>query len=197
MKNRLSSIYFFNKVIDKSELKKLITWAFRNYGIARASNMADKLKDLGFYYATKAGISLSLEDLRIPPIKQNLLSLTFKSIQMTDQRYKRGEITAVERFQKVIDTWNYSSDNLKEEVISYFKRTDPLNSIYMMAFSGARANISQVKQLVGMRGLMADPQGQIIDLPIFHNFREGLTITDYFISSYGCLLYTSPSPRDS
>jgi len=185
MKNRLSSIYFFNKVIDKSELKKLITWAFRNYGIARASNMADKLKDLGFYYATKAGISLSLEDLRIPPSKQNLLSLTFKSIQMTDQRYKKGEITAVERFQKVIDTWNYSSDNLKEEVISYFKRTDPLNSIYMMAFSGARANISQVKQLVGMRGLMADPQGQIIDLPIFHNFREGLTITDYFISSYG------------
>lgn len=185
MKNRLSSIYFFNRVIDKSELKKLITWAFRNYGIARASNMADKLKDLGFYYATKAGISLSLEDLRIPPGKQKLLDLTFKSIQSTDKRYKRGEITAVERFQKVIDTWNYSSDNLKKEVINYFKTSDPLNSIYMMAFSGARANISQVKQLVGMRGLMADPQGQIIDLPIFHNFREGLTITDYFISSYG------------
>nr|WGH12704.1 RNA polymerase b''''-subunit [Echinothamnion sp.] len=185
MKNRLSDIYFFNRVIDKSELKKLITWAFRNYGIARASNLADKLKDLGFYYATKAGISLSLEDLRIPPSKQNLLNLTFASIQETDKRYKRGEITAVERFQKVIDTWNYASDNLKQEVINYFKQTDPLNSIYIMAFSGARANISQVKQLVGMRGLMSDPQGQIIDLPIFHNFREGLTITDYFISSYG------------
>nr|YP_009393308.1 RNA polymerase b''''-subunit [Symphyocladiella dendroidea]ARW61870.1 RNA polymerase b''''-subunit [Symphyocladiella dendroidea] len=185
MKNRLSNIYFFNKVIDKSELKKLITWAFRTYGIARASNMADTLKDLGFYYATKAGISLSLEDLRIPPSKNNLLNSTFFSIQQTDKRYIRGEITAVERFQKVIDTWNYASDNLKQEVINYFKQTDPLNSIYMMAFSGARANISQVKQLVGMRGLMADPQGQIIDLPIFHNFREGLTITDYFISSYG------------
>nr|YP_010618692.1 RNA polymerase b'-subunit [Rhodomelopsis africana]WAX02705.1 RNA polymerase b'-subunit [Rhodomelopsis africana] len=185
MKNRLSNIYFFNKVIDKSELKKLITWAFRTYGIARASNMADKLKDLGFYYATKAGISLSLEDLRIPPSKNDLLNSTFFSIQETDKRYKRGEITAVERFQKVIDTWNYASDNLKQEVINYFKQTDPLNSIYMMAFSGARANISQVKQLVGMRGLMSDPQGQIIDLPIFHNFREGLTVTDYFISSYG------------
>nr|YP_010619661.1 RNA polymerase b'-subunit [Tayloriella tenebrosa]WAX03674.1 RNA polymerase b'-subunit [Tayloriella tenebrosa] len=185
MKNRLSHIYFFNKVIDKSELKKLITWAFRTYGIARASNMADKLKDLGFYYATKAGISLSVEDLRIPPSKNDLLNSTFLSIQETDKRYKRGEITAVERFQKVIDTWNYASDSLKQEVIHYFKQTDPLNSIYMMAFSGARANISQVKQLVGMRGLMADPQGQIIDLPIFHNFREGLTITDYFISSYG------------
>nr|YP_009396603.1 RNA polymerase b''''-subunit [Vertebrata australis]ARW65789.1 RNA polymerase b''''-subunit [Vertebrata australis] len=185
MKKHLSKIYFFNKVIDKSELKYLITWAFRNYGIARASNMADRLKDLGFYYATKAGISLSLEDLRIPPSKQELLESTFKSIQDTDKRYKRGEITAVERFQKVIDTWNYASDTLKQQVIDYFKKTDPLNSIYMMAFSGARANISQVKQLVGMRGLMADPQGQIIDLPIFHNFREGLTITDYFISSYG------------
>nr|YP_009394755.1 RNA polymerase b''''-subunit [Polysiphonia elongata]ARW63317.1 RNA polymerase b''''-subunit [Polysiphonia elongata] len=185
MKKHLSKIYFFNKVIDKSELKYLITWAFRNYGIARASNMADSLKDLGFYYATKAGISLSLEDLRIPPSKQQLLESTFKSIQDTDKRYKRGEITAVERFQKVIDTWHDASDTLKQEVIEYFKKTDPLNSIYMMAFSGARANISQVKQLVGMRGLMADPQGQIIDLPIFNNFREGLTITDYFISSYG------------
>nr|YP_009397846.1 RNA polymerase b''''-subunit [Sonderella linearis]ARW67032.1 RNA polymerase b''''-subunit [Sonderella linearis] len=185
MISSLPEIYFFNKIIDKSELKKLITWAFRNYGISCASNMADNLKDLGFYYATKAGISLSLEDLRIPPIKQDLLSSTIKSINNTDLRYKRGEITAVERFQKVIDTWNYASENLKKEVIHYFKNTDPLNSIYMMAFSGARANISQVRQLVGMRGLMSDPQGQIIDLPISNNFREGLTVTDYFISSYG------------
>ena len=177
--------HFFNKVIDKSQLKYLITWAFRNYGIARAANMADKLKDLGFYYATRAGISLSLEDLRIPPSKQSLLNTTIKSITDTDNRYKRGEITVVERFQKVIDTWNHASETLKKQVVQYFKSTDPLNSIYIIAFSGARANISQVRQLVGMRGLMADPQGQIIDLPISSNFREGLTITDYFISSYG------------
>nr|YP_009391853.1 RNA polymerase b''''-subunit [Acrosorium ciliolatum]ARW59997.1 RNA polymerase b''''-subunit [Acrosorium ciliolatum] len=185
MDKKFSEIYFFNKIIDKSELKKLITWAFRNYGIARASNMADKLKDLGFYYATKAGISLSLEDLRIPPSKHYLLNTTMQSIADTDYRYKRGEITAVERFQKIIDTWNYASEKLKQQIVEYFKKTDPLNSIYMMAFSGARANISQVRQLVGMRGLMSDPQGQIIDLPISSNFREGLTITDYFISSYG------------
>nr|YP_009397230.1 RNA polymerase b''''-subunit [Thuretia quercifolia]ARW66416.1 RNA polymerase b''''-subunit [Thuretia quercifolia] len=185
MNSKFSKIYFFNKKIDKFELKKLITWAFRNYGISRASNMADKLKDLGFYYATKAGISLSLEDLRIPPTKHKLLITTIKSIANTDHKYRRGEITAVERFQKIIDTWNYASETLKKEVIEYFKNTDPLNSIYIMAFSGARANISQVRQLVGMRGLMADPQGQIIDLPISSNFREGLTITDYFISSYG------------
>ena len=176
---------FSNIVIDKKRLKYLITWAFRNYGIARAANMADKLKDLGFYYATKAGISLSIEDLRIPPIKKILLEETLELILETDYRYKRGEITAVERFQKVIDTWNNSSEMLRKEVIKYFKETDPLNSIYMMAFSGARGNISQVRQLVGMRGLMSDPQGQIIDLPISSNFREGLTVTDYFISSYG------------
>nr|YP_009399920.1 RNA polymerase b''''-subunit [Tolypiocladia glomerulata]ARW69739.1 RNA polymerase b''''-subunit [Tolypiocladia glomerulata] len=200
MKKNFSKVHFFNKVIDKSELKYLITWAFRNYGIARASNMADSLKDLGFYYATKGGISLSLEDLRIPPSKRELLESTFKSIRFTEQRYSRGEITAVEKFQKIIDTWNYASETLKQEVINYFKYTDPLNSIYMMAFSGARANISQVKQLVGMRGLMSDPQGQIIDLPIFHNFREGLTITDYFISSYGArkgLVDTSLRTADS
>uniref|UniRef100_UPI0030014BD4 RNA polymerase beta'' subunit n=1 Tax=Anunuuluaehu liula TaxID=3049639 RepID=UPI0030014BD4 len=176
---------FANKVIDKFQLKQIIIWAFRNYGIARAANMADKLKDLGFYYATKAGISLSLEDLRIPPVKQDLLNKTINSIADTDNRHRRGEITAVERFQKVIDTWNNASETLKKEIIQYFKNTDPLNSIYMMAFSGARGNISQVRQLVGMRGLMSDPQGQIIDLPISSNFREGLTITDYFISSYG------------
>nr|WCH55526.1 RNA polymerase b-subunit [Hypnea pseudomusciformis] len=185
MKKSFANPLFINNIIDKAQLKKIVIWAFRNYGIARAANMVDKLKDLGFYYATQAGISLSLEDLRIPPQKQNLLKQTILSIECTDDRYKRGEITAVERFQKVIDTWNNASEALKKEVIMYFKNTDPLNTIYMMAFSGARGNISQVRQLVGMRGLMADPQGQIIDLPISSNFREGLTVTDYFISSYG------------
>nr|QCI07093.1 RNA polymerase b'-subunit [Hypnea pannosa] len=185
MKKSFANPLFINNIVDKVQLKKVIIWAFRNYGVARAANMVDKLKDLGFYYATKAGISLSLEDLRIPPQKQNLLKQTIKSIECTDSRYKRGEITAVERFQKVIDTWNNASEALKKEVITYFKNTDPFNTIYMMAFSGARGNISQVRQLVGMRGLMADPQGQIIDLPISSNFREGLTVTDYFISSYG------------
>lgn len=176
---------FYNKVINKYQLKQIVVWAFRNYGIARAANMVDKLKDIGFSYATKGGISLSLEDLRIPPVKNLLLKKTLYAIELADNKHKRGEITAVERFQKVIDTWNNASETLKKEVIQHFKDTDPLNSIYMMAFSGARGNISQVRQLVGMRGLMSDPRGQIIDLPISSNFREGLSITDYFISSYG------------
>ena len=176
---------FTNKVIDKKELKKLMSWAFSNYGTGRSSYMADRLKELGFHYATKAGISLSVEDLKVPPTKRELLNKTNEEIKFTEQRYQRGEITTVERFQKVIDTWNNASESLKDEVIKYFKETDPLNPVYMMAFSGARGNISQVRQLVGMRGLMSDPQGQIIDLPIKSNFREGLTTTEYIISSYG------------
>lgn len=176
---------FRNRVIDKGQLKKLIAWAFTHYGTARTSQLADRLKDLGFRYATKAGISISVDDLKIPPTKRSLLDKAEEEIRVTEGRYTRGEITEVERFQKVIDTWNGASEELKDEVVQHFRSTDPLNSVYMMAFSGARGNISQVRQLVGMRGLMADPQGEIIDLPIKTNFREGLTVTEYIISSYG------------
>jgi DNA-directed RNA polymerase subunit beta' len=114
-----------------------------------------------------------------------MLEAAEETIRETEEKYTRGEITEVERFQKVIDTWNATSENLKDEVVRHFKSNDPLNSVYMMAFSGARGNVSQVRQLVGMRGLMANPQGEIIDLPIKTNFREGLTVTEYIISSYG------------
>ncbi|HLP88264.1 MAG TPA: DNA-directed RNA polymerase subunit beta'' [Nostocaceae cyanobacterium] len=176
---------FRNLVVNKGKLRDLIYWAFIHYGTARTAVMADKLKDLGFRYATKAGVSISVDDLMVPPSKRSLLEAAEEEIRATEARYQRGEITEVERFQKVIDTWNGTSEALKDEVVSHFKKTNPLNSVYMMAFSGARGNISQVRQLVGMRGLMADPQGEIIDLPIKTNFREGLTVTEYIISSYG------------
>ncbi|MDJ0675935.1 MAG: DNA-directed RNA polymerase subunit beta'' [Calothrix sp. MO_167.B42] len=176
---------FRNRVVDKGQLRKLISWSFNNYGTARTAVMADKLKALGFRYATKAGVSISVDDLMVPPSKRSLLDEAEAEIRSTEERYQRGEITEVERFQKVIDTWNGTSESLKDEVVKHFKKTDPLNSVYMMAFSGARGNISQVRQLVGMRGLMADPQGEIIDLPIKTNFREGLTVTEYMISAYG------------
>ncbi|MFM6036805.1 MAG: DNA-directed RNA polymerase subunit beta' [Sphaerospermopsis kisseleviana] len=176
---------FRNLVVNKGQLRNLIAWSFTHYGTARTAVMADKLKDLGFRYATKAGVSISVDDLMVPPSKKSLLEAAEAEILSTEERFKRGEITEVERFQKVIDTWNGTSESLKDEVVTYFKKTNPLNSVYMMAFSGARGNISQVRQLVGMRGLMADPQGEIIDLPIKTNFREGLTVTEYIISSYG------------
>jgi len=179
------SMVFRNRVVDKGQLKKLIAWAFTNFGTARTAVIADRLKDLGFRYATKAGVSISVDDLMVPPSKRSLLEAAEEEIRATEDRYTKGEITEVERFQKVIDTWNSTSEALKDEVVQHFKATNPLNSVYMMAFSGARGNISQVRQLVGMRGLMADPQGEIIDLPIKTNFREGLTVTEYIISSYG------------
>lgn len=176
---------FRNKVIDKKQLKQIMTWAFNDFGMIKASYLANKLKDIGFQYATQAGLSISIEDLRVPPIKSTLIKAANKKVSQAAFEVDRGEITEVERFQKVINTWTMTSETLKDQVIHYFRQTDPLNSIYMMAFSGARGNLSQVRQLVGMRGLMADPNGQIIDLPIVANFREGLTVTDYIISSYG------------
>ncbi|WP_024546600.1 DNA-directed RNA polymerase subunit beta' [Picosynechococcus sp. NKBG15041c] len=176
---------FYNRIIDKGRLKKLMSWAYTSFGSAHCATMADELKTLGFRYATQAGVSISVDDLQVPPIKRQMLESAEQEIKTTEARYSRGEITEVERFQKVIDTWNSTSEALKDEVVKNFRETDPLNSVYMMAFSGARGNLSQVRQLVGMRGLMADPQGEIIDLPIKTNFREGLTVTEYIISSYG------------
>ena len=176
---------FKNISFNKRELKDLVGQYYIKYGIAKASCLLDSLKDLGFYFATQASISLAVEDLKVPPIKKSLINNTNKNINITNLKYLRGKITNVERFQKVIDTWNQTNDDLKTEVVRHFKQNDSLNPIYLMAFSGARGNLSQVHQLVGMRGLMADPNGQIMDIPIEANFREGLKITDYIISSYG------------
>ena len=174
-----------NTLISKKQLKNLLAWCFTKYGAVQASLLADELKYLGFKYATQAGISISIEDLRVPPAKLSILTEAENEISNAEELALRGKTTEVERFQKVISTWTLTSETLKDEVVSYFKTYDPLNSVYMMAFSGARGNISQVHQLVGMRGLMSDPSGEIIDLPIVKNFREGLRITDYLMSGYG------------
>jgi hypothetical protein len=178
-------IFFCNRTVDKSEMKRLIKWVLLNYGTQKATRFVDHLKTLGFHYATTAGISLGIDDLRIPPIKDAFLLNAEMDIQDNERRYDRGQITAVERLEKALDIWNTTNETLKVEVINHFKETDIFNPVYMMAFSGARGNISQVRQLVGMRGLMADPQGQILDFPIRRNFREGLTVTEYMISCYG------------
>lgn len=174
-----------NSLISKTQLRQLLAWSFTNYDSMQACSLADDLKHLGFQYATKAGISISIEDLKIPFVKDLMLEKANQDILNTEKIYLRGKITEVERFQKLIDTWSLTSEALKEQIVYYFKNYDPLNSVYIMAFSGARGNLSQVRQLVGMRGLMSDPSGQIMNLPIKKNFREGLTITDYLMSGYG------------
>jgi len=176
---------FRNRTIDKKQLRNLMAWAYKNHGTAATASLADELKDLGFHYATQAAVSISVDDLRIPGEKARLLEEAEQQITDTEERYRLGEITEVERHTKVIDTWTETNERLVEEVKKNFNENDPLNSVWMMANSGARGNMSQVRQLVGMRGLMANPQGEIIDLPIRTNFREGLTVTEYVISSYG------------
>jgi DNA-directed RNA polymerase subunit beta' len=176
---------FQNTLVSKKQLKDILAWSFTKYGSVQASFLADELKYLGFKYATQAGISISIEDLRVPYVKNLILVKANQQINHAEISSLKGQITDIEKFQKIIDIWSITSESLKDEVVSYFQTYDPLNSVYMMAFSGARGNLSQVRQLVGMRGLMSDPSGQIMNLPIKKNFREGLTITDYLMSGYG------------
>ena len=126
------SYFFSNHVFDKGELKRLIHWFLITQGPAKTLNMVDRLKGLGFHYATEAGISLGIEDLKIPPVKPRLLQNAEEEAQNNEMRFARGKITAVERSQKVIDIWNTTSELLKEEVIHHFRRTDLLNPVYMI-----------------------------------------------------------------
>ncbi len=178
-------ILFNNIIIDKKKLKEIIAWVFSNFGSVKAAHLIEKFKNLGFKYATQSGFSISIEDLTVPPSKDTLIKLADTKVYQIELKANQGKITENERFQQILNTWANTSEKLKDAVVDFFKKTDPFNPVFIMAFSGARGNISQVRQLVGMRGLMSDPNGQIIAFPIKKNFREGLTLTDYIISTYG------------
>ena len=176
---------FFNACFDKNHLKTLIAWFLETYGEKQTVDLVENLKQVGFHQATRAGVSLGLDDLQIPPQKAALLSQASRKMGTVTTVKLTGTLTTVEKSQQLIDTWNQTSETLREKAIHHFRITNPVNPVYMMAFSGARGNISQVRQLVAMRGLMADPQGAIVEFPIQSNFREGLTVTEYLISCYG------------
>ena len=176
---------FFNHSFDKKKLKAFIYWVLKTFGEKDALTIVEELKRMGFYNATKAGLSIGLNDLKTPENKKFLISNAQITMNKTDQEFQGAEVTATERSQRIIDTWHRTSEDLRKQVVDYFSTYDQLNSVYMMALSGARGNFSQVRQLIGMRGLMADPQGQIISFPIRSNLREGLTLTEYFISCSG------------
>ncbi|MDD3238099.1 MAG: DNA-directed RNA polymerase subunit beta'' [Candidatus Gastranaerophilales bacterium] len=180
--HKKKSFDFINKQMNKGSLKNLLAQVYLEFGGAKTADLANSLKNLGYRFATKAGTTITITDLSVPAVKKDLLAQAEKEIEKSTHRYLKGEITEVERYTKVIDTWSETTAKLTESVVENFDR---LNPVYMMAFSGARGNLSQVSQLVGMRGLMADAQGQIIDLPIKSNFKEGLSVTEYIISSYG------------
>ena len=180
--NSKKTLDFINKQMDKKALNQFLSQMYLEFGGATTAELANSLKNLGYKYATKSGTTISIADLQVPEVKKELLKEAEVEIEKSTNRYLKGEITEVERYTKVIDTWSETTAKLTSSVVDNFDR---LNPVYMMAFSGARGNLSQVSQLVGMRGLMADAQGQIIDLPIKANFKEGLSVTEYIISSYG------------
>lgn len=178
-------IIFYNQVMDKGAMRQLIGRLMTYLGSECTAQILDQLKTLGFRHATQAGISLGIDDLLTTPSKTWLIQDAEHQTYTSEEQYRRGSIHAVEKLRHVVETWHTTSEYLKREMSSHFRTTDPLNPVHMMSFSGARGNVSQVHQLVGMRGLMSNPQGNIIDLPIQSNLREGLSLTEYIISCYG------------
>ena len=175
--------WHLGKLINKKELGKLVAKAHKLYGNLRTAEILDIVKKMGYDNACKAGISIATSDIKIPAEKQQILDATEKEVDKVERLFRRGLMSPDERYRKVIELWNEATDKVTEKLMA--TTMDKFNSVYMMADSGARGNTQQIRQLAGMRGLMADPSGRIIDRPIKANFREGLTILEYFISSHG------------
>ncbi len=171
-----------NTVVDKNMLSKLVDNCYRKYGATQTSVILDKVKDLGFHYSTKGGITVSVSDIVVPEEKKAILEKADEEVNGIERQYRRGLISDDERYERSIDVWNESTDKVTDALLD---ELDTFNPVYMMFTSGARGSINQIRQLAGMRGLMANPSGQIIELPIRANFREGLTVLEFFISTHG------------
>ncbi|MGE5702472.1 MAG: DNA-directed RNA polymerase subunit beta' [Clostridia bacterium] len=171
-----------NGAVKKGFLGTIISECFRRFGTMHTSMILDKIKELGFTYSTKAGITIAVHDIVVPEQKKEILAKADEDVAKVLQQYRRGLITDDERYDRVISIWSKSKDQVTDVLM---KSMDKFNAIFMMANSGARGNVSQITQLAGMRGLMANPSGRIIELPIKSNFREGLTVLEYFISTHG------------
>jgi DNA-directed RNA polymerase subunit beta' len=186
-----------NKALKKKEISRLINTSFRKCGLKETVVFADKLLQSGFRLATRAGISIAIDDMLVPKEKQDVIERAEKEVKEIEQQYVSGLVTAGERYNKVVDIWGKAGDDIGkkmmeqlrvEKVVDRHGKTvdqESFNSIYMMADSGARGSAAQIRQLAGMRGLMAKPDGSIIETPITANFREGLNVLQYFISTHG------------
>nr|UMP07759.1 RNA polymerase beta'' subunit [Toona sinensis]UQJ74989.1 RNA polymerase beta'' subunit [Toona sinensis] len=180
-----ASLVFHNKMIDGTAIKRLISRLIDHFGMAYTSHILDQVKTLGFQQATATSISLGIDDLLTIPSKRWLVQDAEQQSFILEKHHHYGHVHAVEKLRQSIEIWYATSEYLRQEMNPNFRMTDPFNPVHIMSFSGARGNASQVHQLVGMRGLMSDPQGQMIDLPIQSNLREGLSLTEYIISCYG------------
>ncbi len=175
---------FVNKHLAKSEVSQIVDRLARNYPKAQVASSLDGLKDLCFRYATQSGVTISFHDIKVPATKQKILDRHERQAEQTEAQFRRGVITDGERRQKEIETWLEATNEVQEDMISAL-RAEELNSVNMMVDSGARGNMMQVRQIAGMRGVVANPRGDMISRPIKSNFREGLTVLEYFISTPG------------
>jgi DNA-directed RNA polymerase subunit beta' len=186
-----------NRPLKKKEISRLINQSFRRCGLRATVIFADKLMQSGFRLATRGGISIAMNDMLIPTVKEEILNQASKEVKEIDKQYSSGLVTAQERYNNVVDIWGKASDKVGKAMMEQLStepvvnrhgeevRQESFNSIYMMADSGARGSAAQIRQLAGMRGLMAKPDGSIIETPITANFREGLNVLQYFISTHG------------
>ncbi|CAG9171334.1 DNA-directed RNA polymerase subunit beta' [Cupriavidus pinatubonensis] len=186
-----------NKPLKKKEISRLINTAFRKCGLRETVIFADKLLQSGFRLATRAGISIAIDDMLVPPAKEKIISEASAKVKEYDKQYMSGLVTDQERYNNVVDIWGAAGDQVGKAMMEQLQHEDVVdrngntvkqesfNSIYMMADSGARGSAAQIRQLAGMRGLMAKPDGSIIETPITANFREGLNVLQYFISTHG------------
>jgi DNA-directed RNA polymerase subunit beta' len=173
---------FVNHTVDKGALKKLITDCYRKYGNAETAKFLDAIKELGFHYATLSGTTVSISDIVVPDAKHDIIAKAQSAVDELHKLYDQGFISEDERYNKTIELWSRSSD---EVTAAMQAAQNPLNPVFMMATSGARGSIAQVKQLGGMRGLMSDPSGRILEIPVKASLKEGLTVLEYFISTHG------------
>jgi len=173
---------FRNQLMDKKALKSIVAECHRLLGNEKTAAMVDNIKQLGFHYATKSGITIAISDVRVPPDKTKIIQHAESRIAEIDKQFLRGLITEDERYNSAVQIWTLATEEIQAALERSMDRYGP---IYMMATSGAKGNISQIRQMAGMRGLMTDPSGRIIDLPIKSSFREGLAVLEYFISTHG------------
>jgi len=188
---------YINKLVDKGSLRELVDYAYRNIGPKGTVILADRLKDIGYSYSTSAGLSISIDDMIIPESKSDIIQSSENKVVEINKQYTEGLITQGEKYNKVVDIWAKSTDDIANAMMDAMKtppvlesegenaEKDRLNAVYVMADSGARGSKDQMRQLAGMRGLMAKPSGEIIETPITACFREGLTVLQYFISTHG------------
>src|SRR6187399_1651756 len=180
---------FVNGLLKKKGLQQLVQKCYLDLGLERTVEMLDALKNLGFTYATRSGLSIGIDDLVIPGNKQQLVADARREVIKVEQQYLEGAITNGERYNKIIAVWSEVTEKVADEMFGEMAELDrtgrSFNPVYIMADSGARGSKQQIRQLAGMRGLMAKPSGEIIEAPITSNFREGLTVQQYFISTHG------------